>query len=44
MHVWKLAVLRVALQGWSYTDCCRKKLKKQEKRGEDCEQGRRGGV
>lgn len=21
MHVWKLAVLRIALPGWSYTDC-----------------------
>lgn len=21
MHVWKLAVLRIALPGWSYADC-----------------------
>lgn len=29
-HVWKLAVLCIALPGWSYTDCYRKKKKNTE--------------
>ena len=45
MHVWKLAVLCIALPGWSYTDCYRKNKKQQEKEGRGLRAGeKKGGV